>query len=109
MRLQPVTDISRRQVIKPDTARVMRLLMADTVSRGTGQAAAVAGFEVGGKTGTSSKLGFDGYDDELNIASFIGMAPIEDPKVVVMVVVDGPTRSEFRTGGSGGCPRCSPR
>lgn len=102
--IQPVTDIARRQVIKPDTARVMRLLMADTVTRGTGQAAAVAGFEVGGKTGTSSKLGFDGYDEELNIASFIGMAPIEDPKVVVLVLVDGPTRSEFRTGGSAAAP-----
>ena len=82
----------------------MRLLMADTVSKGTGLEAAVPGFEVGGKTGTSSKLGFDGYDDELNIASFIGMAPVDDPKVVVMVVVDGPTRAEFRTGGSAAAP-----
>ena len=102
--VRPVSDIVQRQVIKPETARVMRLLMADTVNKGTGQEAAVTGFEVGGKTGTSSKLGFDGYDEELNIASFIGMAPVDDPKVVVLVVVDGPTRSEFRTGGSAAAP-----
>ncbi|MCE2527798.1 MAG: penicillin-binding protein 2 [Actinomycetia bacterium] len=102
--VRPVADIEQRRVISPETARIMRYLMADTVNKGTGQAAAVTGFEVGGKTGTSSKLGFDGYDEELNIASFIGLAPIDDPKVVVMVVVDGPTRSEFRTGGSAAAP-----
>ena len=99
-----VTEITRRRVIDPETARIMRLLLADTVSKGTGQAAAVSGFEVGGKTGTSSKLGFDGYDDELNIASFVGMAPIDDPEVVVMVVIDSPTVAEFRTGGSAAAP-----
>ena len=100
----PVTEIVRRRVIDAETARIMRLLLADTVSRGTGQAAAVAGFDVGGKTGTSSKLGFDGYDEELNIASFVGMAPIDDPEVVVMVVIDSPARAEFRTGGSAAAP-----
>ncbi len=102
--VRPVTDITRRQVIKPETARVMRLLMAETVAGGTGQAAAVSGFEVGGKTGTSSKLTDSGYDDDLNMASFVGMGPIDDPKVVVMVVVDSPARAEFRTGGSAAAP-----
>lgn len=97
-------DIAQRRVIDAETARIMRLLLGETVSKGTGQSAAVTGFEVGGKTGTSSKLGFDGYEDELNIASFVGMAPIEDPEVVVMVVVDGPTRPEYRTGGSAAAP-----
>ena len=97
-------DITRRRVIDPETARVMRLLMGDTVTKGTGQKAAVQGFPVGGKTGTSSKLGFDGYEEQLNIASFIGMAPIEDPKVVVLVVMDSPTREEFRTGGTAAAP-----
>ncbi len=102
--VQPVTDITRRRVIDAETARVMRLLMRDTVRKGTGIKAAVAGFEVGGKTGTSSKLGFDGYDEQLNLASFIGMAPVEDPEVVVMVVIDSPTVDEFRTGGSAAAP-----
>ena len=97
-------EIAQRRVIDAETARIMRLLLADTVSKGTGQAAAVPGFEVGGKTGTSSKLGFDGYEEELNIASFVGMAPIEDPEVVVMVVIDGPTRPEYRTGCSAAAP-----
>ncbi len=102
--MQEVTDITRRRVVEPETARIMHRLMADTVSKGTGLKAAVQGFEVGGKTGTSSKLGFDGYEDQLNIASFIGMAPIDDPKVVVLVLVDSPTREEYRTGGSAAAP-----
>lgn len=102
--VRPVSDIVQRRVIEAETARIMRFLMADTVSKGTGQGAAVSGFEVGGKTGTSTKVGFDGYEIDINVASFIGMAPIDDPKVVVMVVVDGPTRSEFRTGGSAAAP-----
>ena len=102
--VREVSDVTTRRVIGPGTARIMRYLMADTVNKGTGQEAAVSGFSVGGKTGTSSKLGFDGYDEELNIASFIGMAPVENPKVVVLVLVDGPTRGEFRTGGSAAAP-----
>ena len=102
--VREVTDIERRRVIEPETARVMRLLMADTVEKGTGQMAAVQGFQVGGKTGTSSKLGFDGYDEQLNIASFIGLAPIEDPEVVVLVVIDSPTVEEYRTGGTAAAP-----
>jgi cell division protein FtsI/penicillin-binding protein 2 len=59
---------------------------------------------VGGKTGTSSKLEADGsYSDDENVASFVGMAPIDDPAVVVAVVVDSPA-FEYRFGGLAAAP-----
>jgi cell division protein FtsI (penicillin-binding protein 3) len=64
----------------------------------------VEGYRVGGKTGTANKLSEDGktYTDETR-ASFVGLAPINDPKVVVAVVVDAPDH-EYRTGGLSAAP-----
>jgi cell division protein FtsI/penicillin-binding protein 2 len=92
-----------RRVVEPETAWVMRQLLAMVVSEGTGQLASIPGYRVGGKTGTANKLGDDGkYTDE-TVASFVGMAPIDDPKVVVAVVVDQPAY-EYRTGGRAAAP-----
>lgn len=100
---EEVADIETRQVISPGTALLMRELLASVIEDGTGTNAAVEGYRVGGKTGTANKLGDDGrYTDETR-ASFVGMAPINDPEVVVAVVVDGPTH-EFRTGGLAAAP-----
>ena len=98
-----VGGIQTRQVISSGTALLMRELLASVVEKGTGQAAAVTGYRVGGKTGTANKLGPDGrYTDETR-ASFVGMAPVSDPKVVVAVVLDSPAW-EFRTGGASAAP-----
>jgi cell division protein FtsI (penicillin-binding protein 3) len=95
----PVT----RVVVSENTAWVMRQLLANVVDTGTGQAARVPGYRVGGKTGTANKLGADGsYSDE-TVASFVGMAPIDDPKVVIAVIVDRPAW-EYRTGGLAAAP-----
>ncbi|MEX1044047.1 MAG: penicillin-binding transpeptidase domain-containing protein, partial [Acidimicrobiia bacterium] len=65
--------------------------------------ASVPGYRVGGKTGTANKLDPNGgYTDE-TVASFVGMAPIDDPKVVIAVVIDDPA-AEYRTGGSAAAP-----
>lgn len=97
-------DVERRQVISENTAWSMRRLLEKVVAEGTGTAAQIAGYEVGGKTGTSSKLTAEGtYSDDENIASFVGMAPIDDPKVVVAVVVDSPA-FEYRFGGLAAAP-----
>ena len=75
-----VAGIQTHQVVSPGTALLMRELLAAVVERGTGTAAAVEGYRVGGKTGTANKLGNDGrYTDDTR-ASFVGMAPIGDPK-----------------------------
>jgi cell division protein FtsI (penicillin-binding protein 3) len=58
----------------------------------------VIGYEIAGKTGTVRKVGPDGYDDERHIAFFAGLAPADDPRVVVVVIVDEPQGEEFGGG-----------
>lgn len=78
-----------RTPISEEVSKLMRQYMYGTVSAGTGQEAQVAGYEIGGKTGTAQK-----YDDEGNytlsryVVSFIGYTPIEDPEVVLLVILD---------------------
>ncbi len=98
-----VAGIETRSVVSPETAALMRELLAGVVERGTGQNGQVDGYRVGGKTGTANKLGEDGRYVEATRASFVGMAPIDDPKVVVAVVIDAPSH-EYRTGGASAAP-----
>jgi cell division protein FtsI (penicillin-binding protein 3) len=93
-----------RRVVTQSTARLMRSMLQAVVERGTGGAAAVDGYRVGGKTGTTEKYLTETqtYSEEDVVASFIGMAPIDDPKVVIAVVLDSPT--EDASGGSGAAP-----
>ncbi|HSL27509.1 MAG TPA: penicillin-binding protein 2, partial [Acidimicrobiia bacterium] len=92
-----------RRVVSDRTAYLMRQLLSQVVEAGTGISAQVPGYEVGGKTGTADKLGDDGRYTDITMASFVGLAPIDDPKVVVAVVVDSPAY-EFRTGGLAATP-----
>ena len=86
-----------RQVISQQTSETMRTLMEQVVTAGTASAARTPGYRVGGKTGTSEKL--DDYDEhgqqvkDKNV-SFVGVAPIDDPKYVVLVALDTPAYSE---------------
>ena len=98
-----VAGIETRPVVSSGTAALMRELLAGVVERGTGRNAQVEGYRVGGKTGTANKLGEDGRYVEATRASFVGMAPIDDPKVVVAVVIDAPSY-EYRTGGASAAP-----
>ena len=91
------------QVVSERTAYLMRQLLSQVVEAGTGISAQIPGYEVGGKTGTADKLGEDGRYTDITMASFVGLAPIDDPKIVVAVVVDGPAY-EFRTGGLAATP-----
>ena len=86
-----------RQVISQQTSEMMRTLMEQVVTEGTASAARTPGYHVGGKTGTSEKL--DEYDEngqqvKDKIVSFVGVAPIDDPKYVVLVALDTPAYSE---------------
>jgi cell division protein FtsI (penicillin-binding protein 3) len=88
-----VTAPSQRPVLQRDTARQMRELLQAVVEQGTGRRAAIEGYAVGGKTGTTEKFLFEEgiYSDEDRIASFIGIAPIDDPEIVIAVVLDSPS------------------
>lgn len=100
---ETLPDQGTTQVVSPETARVMRELLAGVVESGTGDAAAVAGYRVGGKTGTANTLGADGTYTDLTRASFVGLAPIDDPKLVVAVMIDEPSW-DYRTGGQSAAP-----
>jgi cell division protein FtsI (penicillin-binding protein 3) len=90
-----VTVPSQRPVLRQDTAAEMRALLFAVVDQGTGGRATVAGYRIGGKTGTTEKfLPDEGvYSDQDRIASFIGIAPIDNPQIVVAVVLDSPQGS----------------
>lgn len=81
-----------RQVISLDTARLLTGLLEKVVSEGGGKQAAVKGYRIAGKTGTAQKLreGGGGYYSGRYIASFVGFAPVEDPQLAVLVVLDDP-------------------
>ena len=76
------------QVISEETSAVMRQMMESVVNNGGGKNAYVAGYRVGGKSGTSQKL--DSEDESARIASFVGVAPMDDPKIAVLIVLDEP-------------------
>ncbi len=98
-----VAGIESRRVVSDTTALLMRELLASVVESGTGTGAQVDGYRVGGKTGTANKLNEEGRYTEQTRASFVGMAPIDAPRVVVAVVIDSPSK-EFRTGGRSAAP-----
>ena len=85
-----------RQTISPETSKTMCGLIESVVTDGTAKNAAVAGYAIGGKTGTSEKI--DVLDDSGKptldkIVSFVGIAPMDDPEYIVLVALDTPSRS----------------
>ena len=78
------------RVIKAETSLAMRQLLRLNVLAGTGKKGAVPGYVVGGKTGTSEKIGAGGYIHNKLISSFIATFPMDDPQYVVLVMVDEP-------------------
>lgn len=76
-----------RETVSENTARFIREALFRTVSEGTGKAAAVEGYEIGGKTGTAEKYP---RDKKNYLVSFCGFAPASDPQVLVYVIVDTP-------------------
>lgn len=85
-----------RRVMKASTARAMRSMMASVFDKGkdggTARTVNVRGYRAGGKTGTAHKVDPQTrkYSDELYLASFAGLAPIDEPKIAVVVVLDEP-------------------
>ncbi len=82
---------SGERVVSAATAdAVMSMLEAVIAPTGTGHRAAVAGYRVAGKTGTSRKSGVGGYSDDRHVALFAGLAPARDPRLAVVVMIDEP-------------------
>ncbi len=84
-----------RQVISEETSKIMCQLLQSVVIEGTAKNAAVAGFSIGGKTGTSEKIDVldeNGKPTLDKIVSFVGVAPMDDPQYIVLVALDTPSR-----------------
>lgn len=85
-----------RQVIRPETAQAVLRMMVGTVEDGTGTQARIDGYTVAGKTGTAQKPSrFGGYDPNRFVASFLGIAPVEDPRLAILVVLDEPRGEHY--------------
>ncbi|MBF0804321.1 MULTISPECIES: penicillin-binding protein 2 [unclassified Neisseria] len=87
------------QIIKPETARAVRNIMVSVTEKGgTGTMGAVDGFDVGAKTGTARKLVNGRYASNKHVATFVGFAPAESPRVIVAVSIDEPTANGYYGG-----------
>jgi cell division protein FtsI/penicillin-binding protein 2 len=92
----PGTDDSlawpKRRAVSEKTTKLMRQVLGEVVSEGTGSEAAIPGYTVAGKTGTAQKPRTDGrgYATGSYIASFAGFLPAENPQVLIVVTVDEP-------------------
>ncbi|MBO4293294.1 MAG: PASTA domain-containing protein [Clostridia bacterium] len=88
------------EVISKETSEKVLSMMESVVSEGTGKNAKVAGYRIGGKTGTSE----DGVNTGKYVTSFCGVAPIDDPQVVVLVTLYNPTGEGGHQGGGVAAP-----
>jgi len=100
-----------RQVISKETSRKVGEYLEQVVSdqeKGSGKNAYIEGYRVAGKTGTAQKVttvnGKSGYSDSKYVVSFIGYAPVDNPKIVVYVVVDEPNTTFAASGGKIAAP-----
>ena len=87
------------RVMSEETAAAVRQMLETVLGpTGTGRRARVAGYRVGGKTGTVRKSTAGGYSEDRYLALFAGMAPLSSPRLVVVVVIDEPASKEYYGG-----------
>jgi cell division protein FtsI (penicillin-binding protein 3) len=88
---------THRRVVSPAVDAELKQMLTGVVDEhgGTGNAAAIPGYTVAGKTGTAQKPGPGGYTTGKYVASFVGMVPVAKPRLVVLVTVDEPTSAIF--------------
>jgi cell division protein FtsI (penicillin-binding protein 3) len=78
------------RVFSEDTSYKMRALLRLVVMKGTGRKADAPGYRVGGKTGTAQKIIGGHYSNSLNVTSFAGVFPMDEPRYVIVVMLDEP-------------------
>ena len=94
-KLQPGHTPACEQVISAKTAETMRTILAATTEDGTGKNARVPDYTVAGKTGTAQVLDHGHYSDKKHIGSFVGFAPALNPRIIVAVMIDQPTKGLY--------------
>ncbi len=97
--ISTVQPTVKRQVISEETAAELLLMLERVVKEGTGKNAYIPGYRVAGKTGTSEKVGKYNEDGSKKyIASFAGIAPVEDPQFAIIIEVDEPRNGSVQGG-----------
>ena len=83
----------KQRIVSEETSATLSQLLYGVVSQGSGKKAAVAGYQIGGKTGTAQKFDpkLKQYSKKKYIASFCGMLPIKKPEIVILVIYDEPS------------------
>lgn len=84
-----------RRVISPETSEIMKSLLAGVVKNGTGKKAYSDLISIGGKTGTSQKIVNGSYSKKDYNSSFIGFFPVENPKVVCLILINAPDQGKY--------------
>lgn len=90
--------VVKRKVISESTSKTMLEMMEEVVRDGTGAKAYIPGMRVGGKTGTAQKIIDGRYAQGKYIASFVAVAPVDDPKIALLVVIDEPSAGQYYGG-----------
>jgi len=85
---QPPGD--RVRVLSPETARRVRLMLESVLTEGTARGIPKTGYRIGGKTGTAQKM--KAGETAANVSSFVGLGPVDDPRLVALVLLDEPSR-----------------
>lgn len=89
--LKRTGDFTKKKIFSNNTSLIMRKLLRNVVVEGSGKAADVEGYNVGGKTGTAEKLNNYGrYDKDKRTSTFVGVFPIDEPKYAVLILLDEP-------------------
>lgn len=102
--MRPVSLIKRDvvpegvRVMDEDIAREVLQMLNAVVNHGTGRRAKVPSYQVGGKTGTARKVGTNGYSKDRYISVFAGLAPIDDPRIAMVIVIDDPAAETYYGG-----------
>ena len=94
-RVIPVKPKVVRQVISPEAARITAEMMVEAVDKGEAKWAKPVGYRIAGKTGTAQIPVAGHYDETKTIASFVGFAPVDDPKFVMLVTLREPQSSQW--------------
>lgn len=84
-----------RRVVSSETAATMRHFMQGVVDSGTARLARIEGMSIGGKTGTSQRLVNGSYSNRSHVASFVGFFPVDDPKILILVILDAPKNGYY--------------
>lgn len=93
------SNYNKRKILDSEIAKTLRGYLEQVVSKGGGAKAYIDGYHIAGKTGTAQKISGKGtYADGKYIASFVGMAPADNPKVTVMISIDEPDPSNYYAG-----------